>query len=80
MIPEMILSQKDIDCAYAVKVFLDYHPNRSIPIDTLASECAISEQRLKSAFLKQFSIQLDEYWVKMQRRHNPVMTPLKDNI
>jgi hypothetical protein len=61
-----IPSQSDIDSAYAVKVFLDHHPARSVSIPALAGQCGLPESQLKKAFLYQFNIRLEEYWTKLQ--------------
>jgi hypothetical protein len=63
---DSIPSQSDIDSAYAVKVFLDHHPARSVSIPALAGECGLPESQLKKAFLYQFNIRLEEYWTKLQ--------------
>jgi len=57
----MIPSQKDIDGAYAVKIYLDNHPFRQISISLLVEYTGLSEGRLREAFLYQFQISLDHY-------------------
>jgi AraC-like DNA-binding protein len=63
---DSIPSQSDIDSAYAVKVFLDHHPERSVSIPALAGQCGLPENQLKKAFLYQFNIRLEEYWTELQ--------------
>lgn len=60
--------QPAIDGAYAVKIFLDHHPDRCFSIGSLACQCGISEAQLKEAFLKVFNEPLDQYWEKAQWR------------
>jgi hypothetical protein len=60
-------TQYDIDCAYAVKVFLHYHPQRTLSIPALARQTGISQERLKAAFLYQFQERLETYWEKAQQ-------------
>ena len=57
----MIPSQKDIDGAYAAKIYLDNHPYRQISIPLLVEYTGLSEGRLKEAFLYQFQISLEHY-------------------
>jgi AraC-like DNA-binding protein len=63
-----IPSQSDIDSAYAVKVFLDHHPARSVSIPALAGQCGLPESQLKKAFLYQFNIRLEEYRTKLHAK------------
>ncbi len=65
---DSIPPQSDVDCAYAVKVYLDHHPAKCVPIPALAGQCGLAESRLKKAFLYQFNIGLEEYWMKLQAK------------
>jgi AraC-like DNA-binding protein len=55
------VSQADIDCAYAVKIFLDHHPHRQLSLSALARHAGISESRLKETFQLTFHISLETY-------------------
>jgi hypothetical protein len=57
----MIPSQKDIDGAYAAKIYLDNHPFRQISIPLLVEHTGLPERRLKEAFLYQFQVSLEQY-------------------
>jgi hypothetical protein len=57
----MIPSQQDIDGAYAVKIYLDYHPYRQISIPLLVEHTGLPETRLKEAFYYQFQVSLEHY-------------------
>ena len=57
----MIPSQKDIDGAYAVKIYLDHHPYRQVSIPLLVEHTGLPEGRLKEAFLYQFQVSLENY-------------------
>jgi len=57
----MIPSQKDIDGAYAAKIYLDNHPFRQVSIPLLVEHTGLTERRLKEAFLYQFQISLEHY-------------------
>jgi hypothetical protein len=61
---DIALTQQDIDGAYAVKVFLDYHPERALSFDILTRQTGITEERLKAAFLYQFKESLKSYLEK----------------
>ena len=58
--------QADIDAAYAMRIYLEYHPWRTLSLPSLIWECGIPEQRLKAAFEYQFQERLEDYWEKMQ--------------
>jgi hypothetical protein len=59
-------TQAEIDAAYAVRIFLEHHPGRTVSLPTLIWQSGISEQRLKAAFRHQFKERLEEYyWEKM---------------
>jgi hypothetical protein len=65
----MIPTQKDIDGAYAVKIYLDNHPFRQISIALLVEHTGLSEGRLKEAFLYQFRIPLEHYAQRLLARN-----------
>ena len=58
-------SQAEIDAAYALRIFLRYHPGRSLSLSTLIRQSGVPEERLKAAFWHQFNERLEEYWEKM---------------
>jgi hypothetical protein len=57
-------SQAEIDAAYALRIFLRYHPGRSLSLPMLIWQSGIPEERLKAAFWHQFNERLEEYWEK----------------
>jgi hypothetical protein len=65
----MIPSQKDIDGAYAAKIYLDNHPFRQVSIPLLVEHTGLPERRLKDAFLYQFQISLEHYTQLLLSRH-----------
>lgn len=67
----MIPSQKDIDGAYAVKIYLDHHPFRQVSIPLLVEYTGLPESRLKEAFLHQFQVSLENYTQRLLGR-NPL--------
>jgi hypothetical protein len=60
--------QSDIDAAYAMRIFLQHNPARTISLSSLIWQCGIPEQRLRAAFEYQFQERLEDYWEKMQWR------------
>jgi len=58
-------TQAEIDAAYAVRIFLQHHPVKTISLPALVWQSGISEQRLKAAFQYQFHERLEEYWERM---------------
>ena len=65
----MIPSQKDIDGAYAVKIYLDNHPFRQVSISLLVEHTGLPERRLKEAFLYQFQVSLESYAQRLLSRN-----------
>jgi hypothetical protein len=65
----MIPSQKDIDGAYAVKIYLDHHPFRQVSIPLLVEHTGLPEVRLKEAFLYQFQVSLEHYTQRLLNRN-----------
>jgi hypothetical protein len=60
--------QSDIDAAYAMRIYLEYHPGRTLSLSTLIWQCGVPAQRLKAAFEYQFQERLEDYWEKVQWR------------
>jgi hypothetical protein len=60
--------QADIDAAYAMRIYLAYHPGRTLSLSSLIWQCGVPEQRLKAAFEYQFQERLEDYWEKVQWR------------
>jgi hypothetical protein len=60
--------QSDIDAAYAMRIFLEYHPGCKLSLSNLIWQCGVPEQRLKAAFEYQFQERLEDYWEKVQWR------------
>jgi hypothetical protein len=58
--------QSDIDAAYAMRIYLEYHPGRTLSLSALIWQCGIPEQRLKAAFEYLFQERLEDYWAKKQ--------------
>lgn len=58
-------SQAEIDAAYALRIFLRYHPGRSLSLSTLIWQSGVPEERLKAAFWYQFNERLEAYWERM---------------
>lgn len=65
----MIPSQKDIDGAYAAKIYLDYHPFRQVSISLLVEYTGLPEVRLKEAFFYQFQVSLEHYTQRLLARN-----------
>jgi len=65
----MIPSQKDIDAAYAAKIYLDYHPFRQVSIPLLVEHTGLPEGNLKEAFLYQFQVSLEHYAQRLLGRN-----------
>ena len=61
-------SQSEIDAAYAVRIFLQHHTGRRLPLSSLIWQSGVPEQRLKAAFMFQFHERLEEYWEKQARK------------
>jgi|GEM_PF-1919207 hypothetical protein len=61
-------TQAELDAAYAVRIFLQHHPGRSVALPALIWQSGISEPRLKAAFQYQFQERLEEYWERMRLR------------
>ena len=61
-------TQAEIDAAYAVRIFLQHHPGRTISLPALIWQSGVAEQRLKAAFQYQFKERLEEYWERMHLR------------
>lgn len=61
-------TQAEIDAAYAVWIFLQHHPGRSITLPALIWQSGVPEPRLKAAFQYQFQERLEEYWERMRLR------------
>jgi len=66
--PLLVPAQSELDGAYAVKIFLDYHPARSFNMSLLARQSGLPENRLKAAFFYQFKESLETYWQRCQWR------------
>ena len=58
---DLALTLQEIDGAYAVKVFLDFHSEWALFIDILTRQTVIPDERLKAAFLYQFKESLAGY-------------------
>lgn len=64
-IQEQYPTQAEIDAAYAVRIFLQHHPGRTISLSVLIRQSGVAETRLKAAFQYQFKERLEEYWERM---------------
>lgn len=65
----MIPSQKELDGAYAAKIYLDNHPFPQISIPLLVEHTGLPEVRLKEAFLYQFRVSLEHYTQRLLGRN-----------
>jgi hypothetical protein len=60
-------TQEEIDAAYAVRIFLQHHPARSMSLSTVIWQSGVSEPQLKAAFQYQFQEPLEDYWERLRR-------------
>ena len=60
-------TQAEIDAAYAVRIFIQHHPARSMALSAVIWQSGISEPQLKAAFQHQFQERLEDYWERLRR-------------